>query len=195
MAIFSKGRGLFGAPMYQTPGFGDGAASPDAAPIQREATIPTYKKPSTAQFIAGTVGDALQNWSGGKGTFLPGLQRQQELGQQQALYNQRRADDYTDWERKQQYAAANPGPVKDDTFTSTLRAAGIDPASAQGMALYRQRAATLAAPAPNFVSDGAGGGRWVQPPAMGLGAPTAPIGKLTPLGAGGATPQGARPFR
>lgn len=192
MAIFSKGRGLFGAPMSADKG-----ASPDAAPIQREATMPTYKKPTTAQFIAGTVGDALQNWSGGRGTFLPAIQMQQQQAAEAAQYQQQRADDYTDWERKQQYAAANPGPVKDDTFTSTLRAAGIDPASAQGMALYRQRAATLAAPAPNFVSDGAGGGRWVQPPAMGLGggAPTAPIGKLTPLGAGGATPGGSRGFR
>jgi len=192
MAMFSKGRGLFGAPLSADMG-----ASPDAAPIQREATMPTYKKPSTANLIIGTIGDTLSQIGGGRGNYLPGLQARQQMAAEQATYQQRRADDYTDWERKQQYAAANPGPAKDDTFTSTLRAAGIDPASPQGMALYRQRAATLAAPAPNFVSDGAGGGRWVQPPAMGLGggAPTAPIGKLTPLGAGGATPQGARPFR
>jgi len=188
MAIFSKGRGLFGAPMSADMG-----ASPNAAPIQREATMPTYKKPSTAQFVAGAVGDALQNWSGGKGTFLPGLQRQQELGQQQALYNQRRADDYTDWERKQQYAAAHPDAAKDDVFARTLIGAGIDPASPQGRMLYSQRAQSLANPA-QFIPDGAGGGQYVRPNAT-MMPPTAPIGKLTPLGAGGATPQGARPFR
>lgn len=105
MAIFSKGRGLFGAPMNADKG-----ASPDAALIQREATVPTYKKPSTAQFIAGTVGDALQNWSGGQGTFLPAIHMQQQQAAEAAQYQQRRADDYTDWERKQQYAAAHPKP-------------------------------------------------------------------------------------
>lgn len=190
MAGFSTSRGLFGAPMMQD------RSAPEAGLVQRDAVVPTYKKPSTGRMIAGSIGDALQNWSGGRGTFLPGLQAQQEAQRQAAQYQQQRADEYTDWERKQAYQAANPGPAKDDAFTSTLRNAGIDPASPQARALYMQRAQTLASPAPNFVSDGAGGGRWVQPPAPGMGAggPQAPVGKLTPLGGGGAPSQGARTF-
>lgn len=190
MAAFSRQRSVFGAPMI-----GD-RASPDANAIQRDAAIPTYKKPTTGQLIAGTIGDTLQNWAGGRGTFLPGLQAQQQQAAETAQYQQRRADDYTDWERKQQYEAAHPKAPNDDAFTQTLRNAGIDPASAQGRTLYMQRAQTLASPAPNFVSDGAGGGRWVQPPAAGMmgAAPAAPVGKLTPLGGGGAAPGGPRTF-
>jgi hypothetical protein len=66
-----------------------------------------------------------------------------------------------------------PQNETEDTFTRSLRAAGIDPASPQGQELYRQRVSTMAQPAPNFIGDGLGGGRWVQPPAMPLpgGAP------------------------
>ena len=187
MAGFSTSRGLFGAPMMQD------RSAPGAGLVQQDAVIPTYKKPTTGQMIAGTIGDALQNWSGGRGTFLPAMQQQREMAQQAQMYQQQRADQYTDWERKQQYEAAHPTAAKDDAFTLTLRNAGIDPESAQAKSLYMQRAQTLASPAPNFVSDGAGGGRWVQPPAPGMGGPQAPVGKLTPLG-GGAPSQGARTF-
>lgn len=201
MAAFSKMRGLFGAPMMGQ-GIGDGiaaevarSASPDAAPAQMAATSPTYKSPSTGQLIAGTIGDALQNWAGGRGNYLPGLQRQREQAFEAQQYQQRQADDYAGWVRKREYEAAHPGPAQEDAFTVGLRHAGINPASPEGQQLYRQRAYTQASPAPNFVSDGAGGGRWVTPPApgMGMGVPQMPVGKLTPLG-GGATPQGARTF-
>jgi hypothetical protein len=198
-------KGLFGAPMagspYQTPGFGIDRSADGMSPVARDAVVPTYKKPSTAQLIVGTLGDTLSQISGGRGNFLSGLQEHQKYAQQATLqsqlYQQRRTDEYTDWERKKQYEAAHPKAPTDDAFTSTLRNAGIDPASPQARALYMQRAQTLASPAPNFVSDGAGGGRWVQPPAPGtMGtAPQAPVGKLTPLGgAGGAPSQGARTF-
>jgi len=196
MAAFSTNRGLFGAPMMQD------RSADGMSPVARDAVVPTYKKPSTAKLIIGTIGDTLSQIGGGKGTFLPALQEQQKYAQQAALqsqlYQTKRADEYTDWERKQQYEAAHPKAATDDAFTATLRNAGIDPASPQGRTLYMQRAQTLASPAPNFVSDGAGGGRWVQPPApgmMGGAAPQAPVGKLTPLGgAGGAPSQGARTF-
>jgi hypothetical protein len=197
MAGFSTNRGLFGAPMLRTPGdFVEDRSAPGTGPVQRDAVIPTYKKPSTGQLIAGSIGDALQNWSGGRGTFLPGLQQQRAAAIEAQQYQQRRTDEYTDWERKEQYKSAHPSAPADDTFTRALVAGGIDPASPQAKALYLQRAQTLASPAPNFVSDGAGGGRWVTPPSMGMGAgapPQAPVGKLTPLG-GGAPSQGARTF-
>jgi hypothetical protein len=171
-------------------------SAPGTSPVARDAAIPTYKKPSTAQLIIGTLGDTLSQWGGGKGTFLPGLAEQRKLALEAQQYQMKRTDEYTDWERKEQYKSAHPSAPADDTFTRALVAGGIDPASPQAKALYLQRAQTLASPAPNFVSDGAGGGRWVTPPTPGMAAPiTAPVGKLTPLGgAGGAPSQGARTF-
>jgi len=184
--------------MGRTPGdLVEDRSAPGTGPVARDAAVPTYKKPSTAQLIIGTLGDTLSQWGGGQGTFLPGLARQKQAAAEAAQYQQRRTDEYTDWERKQQYESAHPKTPADDTFTRALVAGGIDPGSPQAKALYLQRAQTLASPAPNFVSDGAGGGRWVTPPSMGMGmqgAPQAPVGKLTPLGGGGAPSQGARTF-
>lgn len=190
MAMFSKGKGLFGAPMM-----GDNRASPGAGMVQQDATVPSYKKPSTGQMIAGVIGDTLSQWGGGQGTFLPGLQMRQQQAEQAALYQRKRADDFTDWQQRQEYEAAHPKAAADDVFTSTLRNAGIDPASEQGRQLYRTRATTLAYPTPTFVSNGPGlGGQYVTPPIPGIGgAPQAPVGKLTPLG-GGAPRGGARTF-
>ncbi len=193
MAMFSRMRGLFGAPM--TPGYG--GASPAASPLQVDATAPTYTKPSTANLIIGTIGDTLSQIGGGQGTYLPGLQMRQQAAAQAAQYQRQRADKFADWRTQYDYEAAHPKAQADDNFTRTLRNAGIDPASPEAMALYRQKALTDASPAPNFVSDGAGGGRWVTPPAAGMGmgaAPQAPVGKLTPLSGGGASRGGARSF-
>jgi len=192
MAMFSKPKGLFGAPMM-----GDLRAAPAAGLVQQDATVPTYKKPSTGQMIAGVIGDTLSQWGGGKGTFLPGLQMRQQYALEGQRQQQEQAAKFAGFKQEYDYKLANPETGKDDAFTQTLRNAGIDPTSAAAKQLYMQRAQTLASPAPNFVSDGAGGGRWVQPPAPGFGgggAPQAPVGKLTPLSGGGAPRGGARTF-
>lgn len=190
MAAFSKYRGLFGAPMAED------RAAEGMSPVAVDAVTPTYKKPGLGTFAIGAIGDALQNISGGRGTFLPGFAMQQkaqiEAQQSAAEHAQRVSDQRAQYD----YELAHPKAQAEDIFTRTLRNAGIDPASAQGQALYKQKALTDASPAPNFVSDGAGGGRWVQPPAPGMQsmAPQAPVGKLTPLGGGGAPSAGARTF-
>lgn len=196
MAMFSKGRGLFGAPMAGTsPAYT--SASPDAAPIQQAATVPTYKKPSTANLVIGTIGDTLSQIGGGQGHYLEGLQQRQALAMQSAEAQRAEAAKFGQFRREWDYKRENP-QAPDDAFTRALMAGGVQPGSPEWTMAHRQRAATLASPAPNFVSDGAGGGRWVTPPAASLlpsgPGPTAPVGRLTPLGAGGATPQGARTF-
>lgn len=100
-------RGLFGAPMM--------ADAALAQPLPASAPDTGYKRPSTAQIIVGTLGDTLAQWGGGKGTFLPGLQQQREMAQQQAQYQQQRADKFTDWKAQRDYEAANPSPVNNDT--------------------------------------------------------------------------------
>lgn len=100
-------RGLFGAPML--------TEVPLAQPVPVAAPDTAYKRPSTGRMIAGSIGDALQNWSGGRGTFLPGLQAQQEAQRQAAQYQQQRADKFTDWKAQEDYERANPKPINNDT--------------------------------------------------------------------------------
>ena len=179
--------------MGRTPGdFVEDRSAPGTGPVARDAVVPTYKKPSTAQLIIGTLGDTLSQWGGGKGTFLPGLAEQRKAALESQQYQMQRADKFTDWKAQQDYERANPKAPADDVFMRTLQGAGIDPASPQGVALFRQRAESLANPA-QYVSNGPGmGGQFVRPNAA-VAPPQAPIGKLTPLG-GGAPSQGARTF-
>lgn len=211
MAGFSTSRGLFGAPMMQD------RSAPEAGLVQRDAVVPTYKKPSTGQLIAGSIGDALQTWSGGRGTFLPGLQQQRELAQQSQMYQQQRADKFTDWKAQRDYEAANPSPVNNDTvndynfFKATrgeeaanrfLDAAiqnggAISPQIMQipGMGLVRVDKGPQAAAGSGSVPDGAVA-LLKKNPAMsaqfdakyGAGA------SARYLGQGGAAPQGGRTF-
>lgn len=60
------------------------------------------------------------------------------------------------------------GQQNDSEFTRTMKAAGIDPNSERGRALYAQRAATMASPAPQMIGSPETGYRWVQPPAQGM---------------------------
>lgn len=88
---------------------------------------------------------------------------------------------------KMMWDRANPKPQAPSEFDRSLKGAGIDPASPEGVALYRQRANTMATPTPQFVPDGVGGGQWVVPPTGGPAAPAlpaAPVGKLTPITGG-----------
>jgi hypothetical protein len=190
MAAFSKYRGLFGAPMAAD------RAADGVSPVAVDAVTPTYKKPSTGKMILGVLGDTLQQFGGGTGTFLQGQNLQRKAVLDAQARQQEAAGKFAGFKQQYDYELAHPKAPTDDTFTRTLQAAGIDPASPQARQLYMQRAQTLASPAPNFVSDGAGGGRWVQPPAPGMQsvAPQAPIGKLTPLTGGGAPSAGARTF-
>jgi hypothetical protein len=136
----------------------------------------------------GAIGDAFAQHNGGQAMALPmvtqGLmgsrkaaqERQKQLGILTALKAQGLTDEQAMLVLNN---AGNIGdfrekPPEDDQFTRSMRAAGIDPASPQGQALYQQRVSTMASPAPNFLGDGLGGGRWVQPPSMPLpGAPSA----------------------
>lgn len=117
----------------------------------------------------------------------------QQAAREASMAQLRRGAEFEDFTRRHDYEVAHPKAPADDVFTRTLSAAGIDPASPEAQALYRQRANTLANPAPQWVPDGLGGGRFVQPPSASASPqPSAPVGKLTPMG--GAVPGGPRTF-
>jgi len=175
-------RGLFGAPMVDS---GDAEG------------IPQFAKPNTLQTIAGVIGDTLSTIGGGQASFLPGLAAQRQM-QAQSMVQARQAEakraaEFTDFTQRHDYEVAHPKAQADDVFTRTLQAAGIDPSSPEAMRLYRQRADTLANPTPQWVPDGLGGGRFIDPRTSGGAAPQAPVGRLTPM-QGGATPGGSRSF-
>jgi len=185
-----KRRGLFGAPMTtDTPTFRD--PNQDTQP-----EMPQFREPDTKHLIAGVIGDTLSQLGGGQGTFLQGLQQQRLSAQQAQATMQRaqaeRANKFTDWKQQYDYQLEHPQQGQDDVFTRTLTAAGIDPMSPRGRQMYEQRAQTLANPVPQWIPDGMGGGRFVAPPSPGGSQPpSAPVGKLTPMG--GAT-SGSRSF-
>lgn len=127
-------KGLFGAPM-----------AVDAN------GIPTYEKPSTGQMIAGIIGDAVSNWAGGQGTFLPGLQARQQAVAQYAVDQRQRAEKFADWQQQEQWKIDHPSSAPTE-FQRNLLAAGIQPGTPDYIRLSRQKAENDAAGTP-FVYD------------------------------------------
>jgi len=205
MGLFGGSKkGLFGAPMLSDPAItaGSASSSPAAATLAPSTATPFKGKRNFLDKL-GLVADAFGNNHNNADQLAERdkFEYQQQVFQQKNFAPQQVGDSIVRLNPQTgQYESLYTAPQKphaDDAFTQTLRNAGIDPTSPQARQLYMQRAQTLASPAPNFVSDGAGGGRWVQPPAPGMGgmsAPQAPVGKLTPLSGGGAPRGGARTF-
>lgn len=138
MAMFSKGRGLFGAPM----------AAPAAGLVQQDATVPTYKKPSTGKMILGTLGDTLSQWAGGQGTFLPGLQMRQQQAEQAAAYQRKKSDDYAAFVAQKEYEAAHPQPNALERNIDTLES--IRPGLGRGT--YAENYAQTGGSLPQFTN-------------------------------------------
>lgn len=155
--------------------------------------MPQFQKPNTLQTIAGIIGDTLSTAGGGQASFLPGLAQQRQLQAQGQMEAAKRAAEYGDFTKRHDYEVAHPKAQADDVFTRTLSAAGISPTSPEALKLYRQRAETLANPTPQWVADGFGGGRFIDPRGAGSAPPQAPVGRLTPM-QGGAAPGGPRTF-
>lgn len=124
----------------------EGAAAP--APEQRK---PGFFKPGGgSQYVFAALADTLARQMDEQPQAVSGImqqqQRAQELAEKQRQASVKRDMDWQDFTREHNYRVNNPTPQRDDTFTRTLEAAGIDPVSDEGKALYRQRADTLANP-------------------------------------------------
>jgi hypothetical protein len=114
-------------------------------------------------------------------------QRKQESEAESAQYSQRREDGFSDWVRKQAYEAANPSPVNNDTVQDYNFWKGVLPPEQ-----FNQWVESKVNPPQLMNVPGVG---IVQVPRMGGGqAPTAPVGKLTPIEEGGPMPSASGGF-
>lgn len=202
MAAFSRStRGLFGAPMrYGTPPISpDRGASPDAAPVTIDAAIPTYKKPSTLQSIAGVIGDTLSQLGGGQATFLQGLQQRQQMADQAAMAQRQRGENFADWERREKWKLDHAAPTNNDTvadYQFRVQTLGKDAAD-EWLRNGPDSIVTVTLPG-NRVYSGPRSGLATALSGGNSPAPARPaIGAEMPdpRKAGGASPTGSRTFR
>ncbi len=108
--------------------------------------------------ILGRLSEAALQYQAGEGnpyatSVFKQRYDQQRFGQEALLKMQQaanqQASERNEWRWREQYKAGHP----DDELTRYMTAAGIDPSSPQGQALYRQKAETMAAP-PLMAVDG-----------------------------------------
>ena len=182
-AVFGGARPRAGTPpfapeVWDPSGGANMPTTPETLPAKRGLSgfIDRVLNPTNA---LGQFGQALVAGGGGTLGNAMAYMMQQRMARQQP-------DEFDQWRQKYDYERNNPKPQNqaDDVFTRTLMAAGIDPASEQGQALYRQRAATMASPAPQMIGNADDGYRFVTPPAPQLPGQLAP--SVAPQGVLGA---------
>lgn len=183
----------FALPQMQQPNLGP------------QISLPPQQKPKG--MFAGGWGDAiaaaLGGYAAGMGNPIGGhvvqslhQKKMQQQQQQQAeeQYNRKQQDEQAWWYQQQAYKQANEKPDQ-TAFAKDLIAAGIDPNSDQGRALYQRYVENKANPFTQMVRtnpDGSEVREWMRPPTV----PTAPVGRLIPLDddEGGPTPQASGNF-
>ncbi len=184
-------------------------AFPDMAPMAVDtpqfalppATPPAAPKPKVNWM--GVLADALSGAAGQPGQYAQRMARERqeqsafERGEQQ--YQRQRADALSDDERNYQqqisladYKRANP----DDDLTQYMNLSQNDPDPAR-RAIYQQKVSAMTAPpmmsAQGFDDAGNPVMRFFPRAPAQQAAPSAPVGRLTPIG-GGAGPQVPRRF-
>lgn len=175
--------GIFGSPLTAR------SVSAFQQPEQKPARFidgGKFRGKDALALALGAIGDAFTGRPLAAQNLFGSIAARREAEQQQRLAQQKRAADIEDAQRKRQFEIANPIP---DAFDKALRGAGIDPASAEGQQLFRDRAASLATdPNDQFVTVNIPGlGTYAGPKSglanfIGGGQPARPVGKLTPIG-------------
>lgn len=154
-----------------------GPSLPEAAPTPKKGGG-FFGEGGFGRYLAGSIGDVLMQANGFEPTFAPtmALRRQMELQQQRA--QQQRQAEWDDWVKKQEYEAAHPRPVNNDTINDFNWFKTLSP---QDRALYGQMK-------PQYITaDNGDGTKTIIPVTPGMfggqpSIPTAPVGKLKPLG-------------
>lgn len=181
--------GLFGSP------FGSRSradiATRFAAP-QEQPKRSFFGQGGAGRAIAGNIGDFLLQYNGFSPIYNPAMQQQQAIGAQLAAEQRKRSQDLADWQYKEDYKRDNPDPVNNDTvndYRFIEQTLGKDIAD-QYLRNLGDPIVTTTLPGNRFYS----GPRSQFGQALGGSVPTAPVGKLTPIGGGGAS-NGTGSFR
>ena len=151
-----------------------GAMDPNTKAMTKK---PGFFAPGQAgRHIVGFIGDALQRFGGGEGTYIPHMmQMQQQDAEIRARLQEAIAKRQADREDKQWEWQNKPQEDKDQ-LTRYMRAAGIDPMSDQGKQMYSAAAMNAANPVqgvPYTDEQGNTGLQFIRPNAMTPQAPTA----------------------
>jgi hypothetical protein len=161
---------------------------PDAAAVSRRPGMfgRGFQPGGAGRMLVGLLSDGLLQASGNRPLYAPIMQQRQQANAEEERWQRRfeleRTTRLGDWQAQEAYKRAHP----DDQFTQYMQAGGIDPASQQGQALYRQRAESMATP-PMMAVDGfdaQGNPTKTFLPRAGIGmgqqqAPAAPAGRLS----------------
>ncbi len=128
--------------------------------------------------IAGTLGDALLQHSGGRAVYAPAMMQRREMLMAKQLAESDRAAKMADWKAQFDYERANPKPSNNDTISDFNWYKGLAP---QDQAIYdRLHPVTVMGPDGPYVVPRSAIGAQQGPQASTV--PTAPVGKLTPIG-------------
>jgi hypothetical protein len=191
MAIGFQQKGMFGRRAmdrnpWDTPGIGDGLNQPEmgampanVAPMTKKAGF--FGQGGIGRGIAGTIGDFLLQQSGMQPIYGPSVMQQRDAEERmrmaQQQWSQRREDMQWEWANKPKDAPNN------DTINDFNWYRGL---SEEERKLYHKMKPTVA-----FRADGTPIA--VNPYDLSAGGspsdvPTAPVGKLRPIGGQAATP-------
>lgn len=147
------------------------------------------------RILAGAIGDGLLQNAGMAPVYAPMQQRKQQMAQEEAQWSRRqtaeRQASMADWQAKQGYEAAHPKPYRFQDNAGNVVELGPD---GQPKTLF-----TDPTPKINYqrVNNPDGTFTMVPMPLGGVPAapPTAPVGKLTPMGGGAGNGAGNFPRR
>lgn len=151
---------------------------PVAAAVQKPKF---FGQGGAGRSIAGFIGDALLQMSGHPAIYAAAMERQQQAAAEEEQYQRHRAAELEDKKAYRQFETDNPTPPQPTEYERALTAAGIQPGTTE----YQQHMS-------NYVGVKENPPRFMEVPGVGLvqlpsgvSPPARPVGKLTPLGAGG----------
>lgn len=181
---------------YETPGIGDnqsmnmpvGEMPIGVAQISQPAKRGIFGKGGKAWDVLGAFGDA---FSGNEPIYAMAKQAEQNRLFEAQKAQAQRMQEREDFLFREDYKRANAAPDEPkDQLTRYMLAAGIDPNSEEARGMYRAAAQNAAYPVqgvPFTDAQGNSGIQFIRPGQM-QGAPdvpTAPVGKLRPIGGSG----------
>lgn len=190
MGFKPNARGIFGNPQW-LPG-----VEPEAIQHSMPQTAQPAKQGGgffgeggAGRGIAGSIGDYLLQASGMRPIYAPQMQQNRAMEFAQKHAERQRQQGWEDYTRKYQYELANPKPTAENP---TSLQQNYDWLIGQGRK----------AEAENLLKRQTDPIQWItgpdgipRPVSMGSAIPSAPVGKLTPIGGAGSNASGGFPGR